>query len=329
MSDQDKAVSEEAKTGDDSGGWVGKVRVAVAAGIVWGGLHYVAEASVVPPGLDRALMVTAAGAAAPLVVGLLLIVGAYVGAHIAGAHRPLRGLLAVALALAVWAWFGGTMDQWLIFSNPDPQASASGAYWALLGEYLFWAICVLAAIGLGELAALGGAALNPKAALPVLRRALGLEAIKTEWREGLLTLLIVSAVATVALLFLTGPRVQRTYPGQVYFAVAAAFGLGVGLARWALTSMGQSSGKAAGGKPLLAGCARHPLWYCAAPFLVGSIGAAAAGISPRLPGDYAQFNSIPVTGLVRPLPIQMVAVAIVVIIWVLRPQPAANTAESR
>lgn len=327
MSEQNKTMSEETKTREDTGGWIGKLRVAVAAGIVWGGLHYVAEASVVPPGLDRALVVTGAGVAAPLVVGLLLIVGAYVGTHIAGAHRPLRGLLAVALALAVWAWFGGTMDQWLIFSNPDPQASASGAYWALLGEYLFWAVCVLAAIGLGELATLGGRALDPKIAVPALRRALGLEAVKTEWREGLLTLLIVSAVATVALLYLTGPRVQRTYSGQVYFAVAAAFALGVGLSRWALTSMSRP-GKSAAGKPLLAGCAQHPLWYCAAPFLVGAIGAAAAGMSPRLPGDYAHFNIIPVTGLVRPLPIQMVAVAIVVIIWALRPQPATNTAES-
>ena len=107
----------------------------------------------------------------------------------------------------------------------------------------------------------------------------------------------------------TGPRVAPTRRGQVYFAVAAAFLIGVLIASKVVT-------------------ARHPLWYALAPFLVGITGVILAGIDPTLPEPYAKINIIPASGLVRPLPIEMVGVATVAVIWALRPAVPTSAASN-
>jgi hypothetical protein len=265
-------------------------------------MHIVAEAAALPTGINRPVVVAGAERvliSAPL-LGLLVLAAAYVGALIAGPRRPAIALIVVGLALACWSATRGTMDEWLKLHMADPHAAASRAYWPLLGEYVFWLICALGALAVGELAALGRAVGDPAARKAALRRGLGMDASATELRHGLLAMLVTAAVAGVLLLFLVGPRISWTHWKQVYFAIIVSFLVGAIVARKVTA-------------------ADRPLWYCLAPFLVGIAGVIWAGFDPVLPPPYDHLNAIPASGLVRALPIQMAAVATVTILWVLRP----------
>jgi hypothetical protein len=278
--------------------WAGRFRLAVAVALLWAGLHYVVGATVLARGLDRPMVVLVGdgGILAALVVLALLSVGAFIGELVSGRREPMQGLLVVGLALALWAWPGGTMDDWLQLKNPIPGTATGAAYRPLLAEYVYWTVVVAAVVGLaawrrrppGEIESRKGR-----------HKALDLDATPVARREGIFALLISVAVAAVLVHVLSGPRAGHTYRGQVYFAVAAAFVLAALIAR-RLTGV------------------RGVIWYLPGPLIVGILGVLLAIWKPGLGAGYKNINVIPAWGLVRPLPVQMVSVGVVAILLTVR-----------
>jgi hypothetical protein len=284
--------------------WAGKLCLAAAIGVLWAGLHFVADATVLSRGLDRpvCVLVGDGGIIAGLTVLVLVGVGALLGTLLCGRREGAQGLLVAGVGLALWASQGGTMDDWLKMRNTIAGPPDGAAYLPLLAEHVYWALVVGAVFLLTRwrrLSAGGSAASAGSARVP--RRTTGVAL-----RDGLLALIITAAAAAVMMLVLTGPRAGHTYRGQVYFAVAVAFALGALAARRVTGARGFS-------------------WYLSAPLIVGFIGVAVAAARPALGGAYANINVIPAWGLVRPLPIEMVSVGLVAIILTLR---AANRLSS-
>jgi len=263
--------------------------------LLWAALHYLVDATVLTRGLDRPVVVLIGdgGVAAAILVLILLLAAALVGALLAGRHDVTSGLVAVGVALALWTWPGGTIDEWLKMKHPDPGPATGAAYWPLLGEYAYWAV-VLAALVTLTAWWHGRHADEPRASAG-WRRTFGLELTSAGLRDGMITLVTTTVVAGVLMLVLTGPRAEHTYRGQVYFAVAVAFVIAVVVAR----RVGNVHGL---------------VWHLPGPLIVGIVGVLRAGWRPALGGAYENINVIPAWGLVRPLPIEMVAVGLVAIL---------------
>ena len=265
--------------------------------LLWAGLHFVADATVLSRGLDRPVCVLVGdGGIVPAIVVLVLVaVGALIGSLLCGRREGGQGLLVVGLALALWAFHGGTMDDWLKMRNTTAGPPSGAAYVPLLAEYVYWAV-VLAAVfmltGWRRRAADSAGSARQQRSKPPDRAT-------TELRDGITALIVTAAIAAVLMLILTGPRVGHTYRGQVYFAVVVAFVLGGLVAR------------------RVTGTHRF-IWYLPAPLIVGVIGMWVAALRPGLGEAYANINVIPAWGLARPLPIEMVGVGLVAIILTLR-----------
>ena len=231
---------------------------------------------------------------AAVAVLILVAVGALIGRLLCGGREGAQGLLVVGLGLALWAFHGGTMDDWLKMRNTVAGAPSGATYIPLLAEYGYWAVAVAVAYMLtGRRRSVAGAGLLPE------QRGKSAPAAPIQLRDGITALVVTAAVAAILMLFLTGPRVGHTYRGQVYFAVAVAFIVGVVVAR-----------RVAG--------TRGFIWYLPAPLVVGVIGVCVAAARPGLGAGYANINVIPAWGLVRPLPIEMMGVGLVAIILTLR-----------
>ena len=278
------------------------MRLIVAVGFVWAGLHFLIGTTLMPRGLDRPLSLAAAPNAAFAAVVLLawLVASGFLGQLAAGPRYRERGLVIVCAALALWSAAGGTVDDWLILSQPNEAAPPSGAvYWPLVFEYVYLAIALAMVVAASSLAGVGDAAEATVAAR--LRGVFGLERAELAKGRGWLALLITIAVIGVLMMVLTGSPVGRTQPGQVYFAVAVACAAGVFIAT-------RLSG------------VHEPIWYWPAPILAGLIGMLVAVINPGflVPVEYNQLNSIPAWGLARALPMQMVGVGVAVSMWTLR-----------
>ncbi len=277
---------------------MGKLRLVVAVALVWAGLHYLVDATVLPRGLDRPVVVLIGdgGILAAVVVLALLLVGAFIGELISGRRDATQGVLVVGFALALWAWQGGTMDDWLKIKNPEAGPATGAAYRPLLAEYLYWAVVVAGVLALAawRIRSFGNA--PPGGGW---RGALGFDAKPAARRDGITALIITVAVAAVLVYVLTGPRVDHTRRGQVYFAVAVAFVIAVLIAR-RLTG------------------ARGIIWYLPGPLIAGIAGVLLATWKPGLSAGYENINVIPAWGLVRPLPVQMVSVGLVAILLTVR-----------
>jgi hypothetical protein len=274
--------------------WPGRLYLAATVALLWAALHYVVDATVLPRGLDRPVCVFVGdGGVVPAVVVLILLtIAALIGTWLGGRRAGTQGLLVVGFALALWAYHGGTMDEWLKMKNPIPGPPSGSAYAPLLAEYLYWAVVVAAVYALTG------------------RRGPTASKSSTNLRDGITALIVTVAVAAVLILILSGPRIGHTYRGQVYFAVAVAFILGVMAAR-RLTGT------------------RRLLWYLPAPLIVGIIGVLLATSRPGLGPAYANINVIPAWALVRPLPIEMVGVGLVAILLTLRTADRLSSKEDQ
>lgn len=263
--------------------WLNQFSLGVSIALLWLVLAYGVERTILPRGIARPLCVLVGEGGLIAGLGMLLFValGAMAAGWITRVRDGSRGMLVVSLALAAWAYSGGTVDNWLKYKNVTVGPPTGAAYAPLIGEYLYWAV-VLACVYF----AAGGSS---------IRRVLHQE----NWRKGLTASLITIAVAAVLILILSGPRLSRTYHGQVYFSVAVGFILAV-----------MAANRVCG--------AREPLWYLPAPIVVGLIGVVYAMVRPGLGVAYANINIIPANGLVRPLPIEMSAVGIAAILLTLR-----------
>ena len=292
--------------------WLRRVRLLIAVALLWAGLHYLMGHTLLPTGLNRP--VTLAAGNNPILsaisLGLILCIWAYLGALLADPWHGARGLLVIALGLTAWTMGGGTMDDWLILNTADGAVGPpSGTpYWPLVAEYLFLALVMAGVAIMSTLAGSHSGLAHPAGAGGRIQQALGLDTNSRQWREGLIALLVTTAVIGLLMLILTGPAEAQTMRGQVYFAVAVSCFAGVLLATHLVS-------------------ARQPIWYWPAPILAGLIGMFVAGLNPdiRIPAAYNQLNSIPAWGLARPLPIEMVGLGIAITIWTLR----ANTRQAQ
>lgn len=292
------AVSNHA--GTPAGSLFAAMRWYLAAAIVFLMLHFLLSPQVMPRGLDRPVLLIAAPwpilASAAFITALAA--AGYVATRLSGARDYLYGLEAVCVGVAVWAAFGGTMDDWLIQHHPVPHGAGAGAYLLVLLEYAV----VIPAFGAG----LAGAALAVGSGGPPGEN--WITRLLSPWpplerdekaASGIMTTLVVSFIASLVILVLMGPRVAHTYKGQVYFAVFVGFAVGTYAARSVL-------GRAA------------PLWYALAPAVVGIVGMVVAAMNPRLPGEFSQLNAIPPSGLARPLPVEMISVGVLAVGWMMR-----------
>jgi len=267
---------------DRSSARLRKIVFAAVTGALWAALHYGVAEHVLHRGIDRPLCVLVGdgGILAAFAVMVFAALGAFCGARL-DQREGFPGMLAVAVALAVWAYPGGTMDDWLKNMNTAVRPPTAAAYAALIPEYICWAIIFAAsyfAAG-GRLAKIRDGQTNP--------------------RDGLTALLVTVAVAAILIMLLSGPRISHTYHGQVYFSVAASFILAVMAAR-------RVSG------------VREPFWYLPAPVIVGLVGIGYAMAKPGLGVAFADINVIPANGLIRALPIEMSAVGVAAILFSLR-----------
>lgn len=285
--------------------WLGRARFALATIAVWLGLHFIGG-RFLPPGLDRppVLAGSPSGILAGLVIVVLILLGAALAGAVAGAADRRRPLMAIGLALALWAFEGGarggTMDSWLILQNEVPGPPTGAPYWSLLGDYLLLAVAILGAYGIVRWWSRRTSPGTAPSAVGTPPSA-GTDAV-----SGLSALLIVAVVAGVAMFFLI-PAVGQTYRGQVYFAAALGFAGGAYAVRRVLH-------------------VRDPLWFCLAPLVVGIVGLVVAGLNPalRLPLEYRHLNVIPAWGLARALPVEMVGVGLLAGLWMLRPPSAED-----
>ena len=289
--------------------WLARLRWTLALAVLWGLFSYVTDATVLPRGLSRPLLILIGdgGVAAAIVTLLLLAVGTLLGTVLCGGSDMTRGLVVVMLAVALWAWPGGTMDNWLMIHNPTIGPPSSAAYWLLLVEYVFWAVAIAVAVAVS---AWWSGRTDGDEERSGWRGVLQLDSTRAALREGITALVVTVLVAGVLVLFLTGPRYGHTYRGQVYFAVAVGFVVAV------IAAQRVSS-------------ARGLLWYLPAPLLVGVIGAVVAAVKPGLGVDYENINIIPAWGLVRPLPVQMVSVGLVAVLLTLRTTKRLSSEEDR
>lgn len=263
--------------------WLRNLILAISIGLLWLVLSYGVENTVMPRGIHRPLcvLVGEGGVFAALGILLFTVIGALAASWIAHLRDGIHGLLIVSVALAIWAYAGGTMDDWLKYKNIAIGPPTASAYIPLVAEYLYWAI----AIGLAYVVA-GGRSTQ--------------KALKKDGlRNGLTASLITIVVAALLILILSGPRISHTYHGQVYFSVAVGFILAV-----------MAANRVCG--------VREPLWYLPAPIVVGLIGLFYAMAKPSLGVSYANINVIPANGLVRPLPIEMIVVGVAAILLTLR-----------
>lgn len=286
--------------------WTGRLRFAVALGVVWAALHFLAG-PLLPRGVDRPLVLAASpyGLLAGLTVIGVLWLGAAVTALLIGPQPRRAAMVVIGGALALWTAehgrLGGTMDDWLILRNEVPGPPRGAPYWELLIDYVYLAAAVAGAHVIFTLAAARQAGQDPRAAL---RRAWGIGRSAREWRQGLMALGATTVVAGVAILLLMGPAQSWTLRGQVYFAVALGFFAGVFVA-CRLVSV------------------RDALWFWPAPLVLGLMGVVAAGLGPglMLPAD-CRLDTLPAWALARPLPIEMVGVGLAGGFWTLRPRAA-------
>lgn len=285
--------------------WLHRARFALLTTLVWAGLRYV----VMPIGIDGGprhplvLTGTSRGLLGVPVFVLICACGGYLTARWLRPRDLYGAVLPTLIALVLWPCTTGTMDDWLKFCDVTVTQSPAGAYWRLLGDYAV----LLVAVALLFIAARAG--LDRAGLSAALRAGLPIHAATAP--AGLPSALVLAAAAWVLMLVLTGPRSGWTYRGQVYFALFAAFGLGLYLARQVLRS-------------------GAPGWYLLAPFAVGVGGVIYAGLNPWPPAPYQSINIIPAVGVVRALPLEMTAVGLATIAWSLhtssvqRPESASR-----
>lgn len=294
--------------------WLRRFRFVTGVAICWAVLHYGVGSLALPCGYRQPPLLAAAPSPVLAAVALLVLLaaGSLVGAVIVGRRNPAGVLLVGGLGLALWAAPGGNMDDWLKLANTVPGRATLGPYWPLALDYVVLFVSLAAAALAVTLARPPGAP-GPQSWTQRVTRALpqGSEPAHSVPR-GIAALVTCTAVAAVLVWVLTGPRAQWTRTGQVYFAVLVAFAVGVIAARQ-LTHV------------------EHPLWYVAAPFVVGLGGLVwTMTTGPSLPAPYDHLNIIPANGLVRALPVQLVGVGLTAVLWIAdgargEPRPGTET----
>lgn len=282
--------------------WPARISFWLSVLFAWAALRFLAAPLLLPPGLERPVVLAASWSAllgAPLFLAVAAAAGAMTAA-LAPDRSASRPIIVLGLALAFWAATGGTMDDWLKLRNERVELGRAAPYLALLPDYALLAVGVaVATLSANRVLArrahsAAGAAAPPDGGVAPARRAAAES--RAAPANGVLCLLTTALISAVALLVLMGPRVATTRRGQVFFALTAAFFVGA-LAAHKLFRVADAR------------------WYWPAPLLVGVAGILYAALQPALPAPYTHINIIPVHALVRALPIEMIGVGMVAVLW--------------
>lgn len=271
-----------------SGGLALRVRFWLSAAALWALLYYVVGPLGYPIGVDRPLVLTGSFVGA-VALSVVVIAAAAAMRALAG-FSPSRTLMALCVALAVWNLPRGTIDDWLLLHNVVVGPATAGPYLRLFPDYVF--------LGLLFAAAACAAGVLREIA-PVTPNSGASSAVRPGDRQGWLALLTTAALAAALLTVLNGPFAGATLRGQVYFAALVSFYAAVFAAQRLLG-------------------AQRSLWYWPAPLLVGLGGLAWAAMRPGVGGVYAHLNNIPASGLVRAMPVEMMAVGLAGVLLALR-----------
>lgn len=266
--------------------WIGRLRFFAGVVFAWACMHYLIDGYLLSRGWHRPVILLMSEDG--VFVGVLAIVAlaaiGWVGGLILRSGDGGGVILALTGGLALWAFFGGTMDDWLTLWHDEAGPGTAGPYAALIGDYAVLAIL------LAFLAWMGGLCADHTARPRDARAVFAMNQSPEQLRDGIVTLLVGTAVYCLVMFIVAGPSTDRTMPGQVYFGAALAGTAAVFVGR-------QVTG------------ATHPLWYWPMPVLAGVVGLLAACWRPTLPAPLGDINNIPVMwGLARPLPAQMVGV---------------------
>lgn len=281
--------------------WIVRTRVVLAACLLWAVLRLVLN-MLRRGGVDTPVMLTYGHV--PVLPVLLAAAGVGGVALLFRALRVRRGSLepfvACALGFALLVMPGGTMTDYLAGLLPSNSTPRAGAYWRLLMEYL---AVLLVSLPLYYVAGwLPGGPRRGLVAPPAPH--VPDRADKARQQGELIALLITTVVAGVVMWILSGARLDTTQRQQVFFAVYAGFAAGTYAA-------------------LYVSSVRTAASLLLAPLVLGAAGCVYAAMFAKLPPGYDHLNIIPVVPLVRPLPLEMVALGWLGIATVLHARAAA------
>lgn len=281
-----------------------RIRFIAAAGLIAYALHLVATVVGLNAGWNHPAVIIAGGKAGLLgsvALVVVLLFGSVVAKAIAGRSDFSSLFALIGLALAIWAAPGGTMDDWLKRYHVNAGQPSGGAYLALLPDYL-----VLAALFVGLLAILGQG-VGPVARI---RTGVGVDRDAAATQKNLVALVVCVLASLVLLLILNGPKIAQTFRGQVFFAVFLSMAGGVYAGNW-VTGV------------------RNFAAYWPAPLIAGVLGLLIASGRPGLPPPYDQVNIIPAWNAARPLPVEMVALGLLGVHWMVRTLNRGHHAEGQ
>lgn len=297
---RDVTITASSDSPSGIGSTLAGLRWYAAAGIVFAAFYFGLSSWLLPRGLDRPAVVIAAPLAALVVPVYCVLMGlsGFVAAKILGSRDYLANLEVLCVGVAAWTLLGGTMDDWLARFHRSATGASSAPYSAMMLEYAVQVTAFAAGVFGVTLAVARdgppGSSWRARVSAHWPPLAKGEKAA-----SGVLTIVVVCAVAGLTMLILMGPRVAHTHQGQVYFAVFAGFAIGTYAARSTL-------GRAAG------------IWYALSTVVLGVIGMLLATLQPQLPQPFTSINIIPPSALSRPLPIEMISVGVVAVSWMLR-----------
>lgn len=293
-------------------GWWLRLRFFAAALLMWLALHYLVG-PLLPSGHERPLVLSSSAlgiVAMPLAV-LILWVGVAIAARWLTPGDARHPLMAMGLALAIWAAeggrTGGVLDHWLLAANTTQGTPRGAPYAWLLWEYAWLIPAVLGAWVITTWDSTPSSQTWPTR----IRATLLPQGAANTVQRGWLVLLITAAAGALAMHLLCGPAGAWTLRGQVYFAVGVGLFTGVFVARQCYA-------------------VHDPRWFIGAPLLLGILGLLVAALRPalNLPPELAHLDTIPAWALARPLPLEMVGVGLVGVLCSLTP-PEGNATTTK
>ncbi len=280
--------------------WVARARLACGVAIVWAALHFIADRFLLDRGIRSPAFLLIGDArllSGQALSAVVLLFAAAIGARVAGAAGGLRTLLVASCGMALWAFSGGVMDDWLALRRPVPAPPQGATFAPLLIEYA----ALLAVVAfLYRLGAMLDHRATGASWRGCVRSAFAVEPPAAP-AAGWMALLIAAVIGAAGLMLLSGPASGPTFRGQVWFAV--------GVGAYAGTVLGRQFTHVSA-----------PGWYLVAPILTGAAGVLLAMLRPTPGAPYQALDLLPPTHLVRPIPIEMVSVGVIAVYWALRPE---------
>lgn len=287
--------------GDPGATPMSRIRLWAAVAITLALLYYTADALIRGGSSFAPIVILPAryGLFAAPIVAAILLLGAWLGTYLIVRRDACDPLMIAGLALMAWSLFGGTSDDWLILCRPNLEPPTGTAYAYFVAEYLYLIAVFLLIAAIGVLRPMRGET-PARGISEIIRRVIG-PMDGDELVKGLAALGLSMVVSGALLCVLFGPVLTKTMHGQVIFAVFVACGAGTYIG-WRMTQ------------------ARGPFWYWIAPLSLGLAASLLATLNPTLfiPASHRELGTLAASGMVRPLPVQLVGFGVVAVVLSLR-----------